>query len=162
MLQWVCVCACVCGKSVLKRIRFPDQHLHSILMPLIFLYFLMFMEKKLILTLSFLLVLLHHKCFLSCTDSFPRCSASPATLWYLTHNTNTYTCRHIQNSLTLSFSLPVPFPLAHTRTHTHMHTRTGTQGFCNLHAPIWERHTSEKEEGWIRLLGITVAWKAHR
>lgn len=52
---------------------------------------------------------------------------------------------------------PPSSPISLIPTDTHAH-----KVFSNLHAPIWEKHTSEKEEGWIRLLGITVAWKAHR
>lgn len=53
-------------------------------------------------------------------------------------------------------------PTTHFLFFALRHINTSTWGFCNLHAPKWEKHTSKKEEGWIRLLGITVAWKAQR
>lgn len=48
-----------------------------------------------------------------------------------------------------------PISFMHTDTHAH-------KVFCNLHAPIWENHTSEEGGGWIRLPWIAVAWKAYR
>lgn len=41
-----------------------------------------------------------------------------AAVCCLTHNTNTYKYRHIQNSLTLSVPLPLP-SLLYTQTHMH-------------------------------------------
>lgn len=59
-------------------------------------------------------------------EDFLRCTASPATptVQYVANNRNTYTCRHIQNSLTLSvFHCPLFFTLfpALILTHTHTH-----------------------------------------
>lgn len=101
---------------------------------------------------TFFLHMLLEPCFSSqsCTDSFLCSSVLPSTQ----HKYCTYKYRCIQNSLTLSIPLPLPSLLC---THTHAH-----EVFCNLHALIWGNHTSEKGEGWIRLLWITVAWKAYR
>lgn len=161
-------CQRVSGYSVLKTIRFTDQRVPLILMfqtfsssgvywtkvETILFHFILFVQRTFKAPrILFTCLLPFLPLCLPCTNNFAMWTASAATPWYLTHNTNTYTSRRFQKSC-----LPLSPFLYFTLTHIH----TSTRGFCNLHAPIWERHTSEKEGGWIRLLGITVAWKAHR
>lgn len=145
-------CQSLCWYCVLKRIRFTDQRAPLILTFQTFsssdfkrrwlghFYFILFCC-----TLSFRLsTWFSSECF-SLTDNFPRCTASPATPWYLTHNTNTYTCRHIQNSLTLSVSLCPLFSLSLLLYYTHTHISTHAYKAFAICMHQYERSTQARK-----------------